>query len=457
MTRPGGLLFGIGNSYMEGFLLTGFPNSADRYLTRLARRLGMTEINWSISGSELAAPTSPAYRGILHRALSCYRPGSDANTLSPLDICFVQVGQNEAGDTYYYSDTTLFPKHLRRTIQRLRESMFYEVETGGYFVLSTGTGGTAWSTPSLFNNEGTTSGPGARTTSAVGNYFTLTLPANFPGGEVILHGFAFYNQGVNFDLTLDGTSVGQWDSRTATTASSFPTGVPVYKSLGVLAPGTHTIVGTVNAVGAGGGFHLDGAGVTAANPPLIVLPDYIPAPVLPVGPNTHSPITETDRQTFSGYLQAMAAEFTDGQVLFAPCTIPVTAANFAADGSHPSSLGHALIEALLWQAISVHPHMRRQRTLRQPALSNRVQFRNSVYDGSFATVTLAGGTGTFTSRALTGQSHLILQRKTAGSAPGFLTYAFTAVSGSGAVTCTITSSNSSDNGIVEVLIYEALS
>lgn len=451
MGRGGGTLHVFGNSYAEGFGIAGFSaNPAGRYSTRFARRLGLTEINHAISGSELGAPTSPAWRGITHRVLSCVKPGTEPSQTALLDVVLLQVAQNEAGNSQYYANTNMFKAYLRRAIQRLRESMFWEAETGGFFSLTNG-GGSAWSAPSLLNNEGSSSGPGARSTSSVGNVATLSIPATFPGGEVILHGWAYATQGVLMTVTVDGVSAGTWDSRDSVSPSAIP--VPHAKSVGVLTPGAHTIVATVTD--APGALMLDGAGVTAANPPLVVLPNYIAAPTMPAGPSTHTPITSGDRTLFNSYMATVVAEFTDGQVKIAPVDISTTnAALWGSDSAHPSSLGHKLIEEHLWTAVSTHRRFQTQPDLRGTPAATKLRMLDIPLDGGAATVTLAAGTGTLSSRALTTSTRAILQRKTQGAAPGFLSYTISGVTGSGAGTLTITSSNAADTGQVEVFLYD---
>ena len=106
--------------------------------------------------------------------------------------------------------------------------------------------------------------------STTGNTATITVPADFPGGEIDLLTLA-YGGGTEWSTVVDSGGAQVLDGTGSAYGSNCSRGNLVVQRLTGLAAGTHTIVVTISAIDAGATAIFGGWMVTAPELPLTVL------------------------------------------------------------------------------------------------------------------------------------------------------------------------------------------
>jgi hypothetical protein len=249
---------------------------------------------------------------------------------------------------------TPFKNALRTAVSRYRAGGVFEAETNpGSSITYSGAGGADWT--NVGNNFEIMSGSGYRNTGVNGATYTITTPADFPGGTVAV-GIAF-NAGnlATHTWTVNGSAAGSVSGTGQYASGRF---IVHTKRFTGLAAGTNTIVGTVSGIT--GSAILDFWQIEAANPPAVLLPlanrfyNYSLYGA-PTAPWTYLP-TDTDRTQIDNAITAIKNEF-DSSVITVDTDSVLTKSqqNFMADGAHLNPLGNSKLAAQMYKALATAP------------------------------------------------------------------------------------------------------
>lgn len=367
-------LFTGGHSYVSGFDNT---ENGERWSALLSAALHCEEVTYGHSSAVLAQDDGGGHpggyasilNGIIPRfsAAVTYAPRNAQPylPLSPVTAYFYGVN-----DLAYLTATTAtnvaWFKMALRAITCLSRA-------GGYFpdtdtsVVYGGSGGSHWTAQTV---QGQLGSPTNHKTTTVNDKVTITVPADFPGGEVDLLTVAVGGAsggGSKWSTTVDGGAAQVLDGTSSAFGSPSGRGNLVVQRLTGLAAGTHTIVMTLTALDSTATAVFDSWLIAAPHLPVTVLCTQPAAPSLPLtvsGP--HTPITGTDVAALNTAISALPAEFTDGNVLLADVAAAFLAAGgnvastaagslYASDNLHPNTAGHGLIAATVLGAIRSSP------------------------------------------------------------------------------------------------------
>lgn len=323
-----------GNSYARaegGPVTAGATSGRFRYSLAVADRLGAQEHNLANNGAihhrpEKAAAGDGGFASILQR----YIPSrSSAPYLADIEAAILSTGVNDLG-TLGIASMAPWQEAVRNTLCRLRSGSNFE-DTDASIVY----GGT-------WTNSGSTvanSGGQTKNTTAVGATATISVPSDFPGGEVAI-GFTLANGFVtNASITVDGVDTGNplaYATGFVPVASTYSGTV---RRITGLSPGAHTIV--VTSTTGSTLLALDWWAVIAETPPLIAFPLM---PRIPAGSPSDADIT-----SLNGLIKGLCNEFTDGRVFPVDfdSLINKNSAYFNAAGDHPNDRGHQRMAALM--------------------------------------------------------------------------------------------------------------
>lgn len=334
--RELGTVFVCGNSYAraEGGAATAGASAVKfRYPLAVAKQFGASEHNVAVNGAimhrpHLTATGDGGYADILQG----YSPSRVAAPyLSDLEVAIVSSGLNDLA-TLGVGAMAPWVEASRRVLCRLRAGAVFE---DSHASVAYSAGFTAQA------NTVRNSGAGYRQSVAVGDTATITVPADFPGGELDLGLIIQNGQTAAASITVDGSAAGQPTVAYGTTFVPAAAGFTgVVKRLTGLAAGAHTIVITTTAGNTFLGF--DSWEVAADTPPLIAFPLCARVPA--------GSVSDADVATFNTtILRPLASEFLDGRV-FAPdidTALAKAAVNFNAAGDHPNDRGHQVIASLV--------------------------------------------------------------------------------------------------------------
>lgn len=348
--RPLRKLVTVGHSYVAG---TGATNSANRWSTKLAEALHVTEVNRGVGGARAAL--SGITQGGYAQALSQETRARQAAPYLPSSaVVPIMLGVNDWND---YSVMARFQHALRTTISRYRAAAIFE-ETHAS-IAYTGT----WAQAGAAAYNSGSACKQCATGTVAGSSFVITVPADFPGGTIAA-GFtlvddvnSFSTNGV-YSFSVDGGAAQTMDTRGLgiTGAGASANFLGAVMRLTGLSAGAHTV--TVTFPTPPNSVFFDYWQIEAKAPPLILL---LKQPVLDAtGYATYATPTLTDARiaTLNAGLDALAAEFTDGLVKTVDLSVldnSFSKGYMASDHLHPNEVGHALIAQAAYNAILAAP------------------------------------------------------------------------------------------------------
>lgn len=370
-------VFSAGHSYPSGFLGT---EGAVRWPARLAAALGAEEVTYAQTSSMLAQDDGGGHpggyatvlNGILPRATTgapvtgyVARSSQPYLALSPVSV--FDYGLNDL--TYLNSNVTTAVAWFKMALRAITCLS----RAGGYFpdthasVAYGGSGGSHWSAQT---GQGQFGSPTNHKTTTVNDTVTITVPADFPGGEVDLLSIAFGGAsggGTKWSTVVDGGAAQLLDGTSSAFGSSSGRGNLVVQRLTGLAAGAHTIVATVAALDSTATAIFDSWLIAAPALPVTVLVSQPAFPALPLTTaGLHTPITSTDVAALNTAIAALPAEFTDGGVVagdiataFANAGGNVSSTTrgslYVSDNLHPNTTGHGLIAQVVRDAVRAAP------------------------------------------------------------------------------------------------------
>lgn len=358
----------FGHSYTAGYLNT---EGGERWATRLAVMLHAEEVTYAQSGGILAADVangnSGGYPNVLNAltpragASGVYSPRNAAPYMPLSPVVVIDYGFNDLAWLNATTATAVawFKAALRACVCIARAGGWFP-DTDSSVAYSSG-----WSANTGVEGYGA---PTNHTATATGKTVTITVPADFPGGEIDLLTLPF-GAGTKWSTVVDGGSAQLLDG----TSSAFGPYGPGGSNLAVqrltgLAAGAHTIVMTVSALDSGATACFQGWLIAGPSVPLTVLVNHPDCPCLPLtaGGAPHTPVTSSDVTALNTAISALVAEFADGNVVLADIAAAFAAAGgnvastapgslYVSDSLHPNAAGHALIAATVRDAIRSAP------------------------------------------------------------------------------------------------------
>ncbi len=395
----------FGHSYNDPLALLNIYVARDGYYgARLAARLGVTEDNYCVSGTGSNAGETPFKR----ISVNVPAPATATPMRAPVDMAAIYHGYNDAANGNINgigspTETSVMGDYLRCQCYMLRAGIGAAARLHATWSFAQGGGGSNWSEAINVDYFG----QGFKQANANGNTWTITLPADFPGGEIGVVGVTYNGSGALHTLTVDGGAAGTWDTRGSTTAVVRPK----LKRITGLTAGAHTIVGTISNINTL--EWLIAYYVPHTDPPPIAYALINRTYLYPAGtpPNVQS---DTAVANINAAISPVAAEFTDGRVVAVDtdAVLQKLAVNFGADGIHPSDVGHDLIAIEFEHALRAVPGFASLKRGTEQAVTvgtrRGVEVRNSI-DARAGVATLVSGTATITTRAITADCRVFLQ------------------------------------------------
>lgn len=322
----------FGDSFAEGET-NGDAQSA-RFPTQtcglLSSAVGhtVTESNFAVGGTRNYANSNGSYIG--SRALDNSRPPAAA-PYGPVWRCAVlQASINNLNQTAVHADPTIVSRNVATSIHRLRSGVCYDITRDS----------------AKYGYAGSMTGDRA-TGAAV---WTLTTPSDFPGGVPRAYGAKFTGWGGTETFTVDGGAAGAITNQDAAVPATYSELWDC--AMPTVAPGAHTIVGTISGV-AGSGEFMGGVDFEYGVPPLIVVCLMARAPGYPGG--TYG-ITDADVVIANAAVTArLAASFpSDPNIVVVDFDAVLGKSHFGADSIHPDPTGAGLLAAAIAAAITAH-------------------------------------------------------------------------------------------------------
>jgi len=356
-------IFTAGHSYASGYNNT---EGGERWATRLASGLHAEEVTYAVTQAVLAQDSGSSQSGGYANVLNALTPRvasgstySVRNAAPYLPLAPVAVFNYGFNDLAYLTATTAtnvawYKMALRGCCCIARAGGWFP-DTDSSVAYSSGwtanTGVTAYGWPT--NHSAT----------ATGKTVTITVPADFPGGEIDLLTLT-YSGGAKWSTVVDSGSAQVLDGTSSAYGSDSSRANLIVQRLTGLPAGAHTIVMTLSALDSGADAFFQGWLIAATEPPLTVLVNQPAAPCLPltISGAAHSPVTGSDVTSLNAAIAALGAEFTDGNVVVADIATAFANAGgnvaytspgslYYSDNLHPNALGHGLIAATVRDAI----------------------------------------------------------------------------------------------------------
>lgn len=320
----------FGDSFTEGGT-DGLSDPSMRFPTQTCALLDVTEHTFGQGGARNWFASSG--ENILDQVYNETATPDSAPYGSPWQAAVIQASINNLNTTAADNDLTVVTDTLRRSIRRIRSAGSYPKGTVA-----------PWA------QDGSWTGDGSRATGD-GATATLSVPADFPGGRMFLHGARFDGSGGTETVTLDAAPAGTVDTTTATV--EFDDAQPWDLDLGTLTAGTHTVATTIDDL-VGFGEFLNGADFeTSDTPPLVIVLNTARAPSYPGG--THL-ISDADVTASNAAVAAMLSSDFPADVVLVDidALLGNDADNFGPDGIHPNDAGAGLIAAAIAAAVDEH-------------------------------------------------------------------------------------------------------
>lgn len=254
---------------------TGYGTAGQEYAwpALVCSALGAYEANYAANGL-IFAQDGNGYAKYIRPARSL-RWRQSAPYVSPVDATIVHGGLADLSANYYKASTDIYtPGAVDASVRALLAfaalGAYFDAEPAGGSHASIAYGGSWVDTTTTDRNTGA----GARSTFTQGATLTITVPADFPGGEIDLFWLIpGSGNGGTWKVAVTGaTRLTQYETITAEDADQITTTKYNLKAtrLQGLDAGAHTITATLTSVLAFGVL-FDGWGIRAVNPPALVV------------------------------------------------------------------------------------------------------------------------------------------------------------------------------------------
>jgi hypothetical protein len=335
----------FGHSYVEGVGAGDYSagdngtTSNKKFVTLLAAALGLPLRQGGVSGTQLTYSNARSWVKILQTINApigfTRRPAIYMNMWGINDL---NVRDNTT------AALAGFVHDLRTVISRQRAGAVME-ETDGSF--SYGSGWT--SSTGVVECSGTST----KYTTTEGATYTITTPADFPGGTLAI-GITSRNTngaagtGAVHTAVVDGVAQAALDARNYHTGASGTMGC-VYRIKNLTA-GAHTIVVTVTSVLLLTQVDYWQWETSGPDAPLVLLP-LQPYPVDYSAYSSGTIPTDAGVDALNGIITSVAAEFDSRVITVDLSAMNKVAAMFATDKLHPSTQGHRFIYSQLLAAV----------------------------------------------------------------------------------------------------------
>lgn len=353
-------------------LVAGFQNveGGERFATRVAAALHAEEVTYAQTSAVLARDDSSGNAGGFASILNGLRPRawspsamSDRAAAPYLSLSPVVVFDFGFNDLIYMGASTA--TNVAWFSMALR-AITCVARLGGIFsdtrasVSYGGVGASHWTANSNTTSYGS---PTDHSTSTLGDTVTITVPADFPGGEVDIFTLA-YGGGAQWSTVVDGGAAQVLNGLGSAFGSGAYRSNLVVQRLTGLSAGTHTIVMTLAALDPGATAYFDCWGIAASEIPLVIYcTQPAGAPCLPLATATaHTPVTVADVAALNAALLAVQKGFdqmvriADVDAYFAQAAgnVPSTSPGslFFADNLHPNTRGHGVAAQCVLDAIA---------------------------------------------------------------------------------------------------------
>jgi len=338
-----GLVETFGHSQNTGYL-TGGPEYA--WPALVAAGLGAYNANYAQNGLTLAGNAN-GYSNYI-RPASALR-GRTAPYAAAADVVIAHVGLADLANNYLNAGVYTrvpFANALRACLAFAQLGGFFGAEPAGASDATISYGGT-WIDVSNVTNSGT----GAGWREALGGAtLTITVPADFPGGDIWLFWVVLSN-GIGSGGVFDAVVTGNTQTavrETITPADADPVTNTNYNLKATripgLNPGAHTVTVTARTItNLGVGF--DGWGIRAPIPPALVVaqqPRLTAANYAAwLGPGAGDTPTDDAVADINQLIAGIADEFGATSPTLPP--ILLQPSRYTADGAHPNEVGHQII------------------------------------------------------------------------------------------------------------------
>lgn len=326
-----------GDSFTSGVPNGGAGGPSDlahRFSTLTTDVLDVTEENHGVGG----ARNHLAAGNILTNVYQTTAPPSSAPYGPAHEVAVVQASINNLNLDPVIANLGIVTDALKRAIHRLRAGGTYEV-----------LGGVTWSFQGSWVDVVTdtaNSGTGIKRAFTNGDAWTLTTPADFPGGVLRVYGPKATGFGAVETITVDGSPHGSIDNRGATIQS----GSQAWAYPITLTAGAHAVHGVVSSISTV--ENINGADFKATDPPLVVVLNTARAPVYPGG--EHS-TTDADVVASNAAVASMlSSEFggdPDVVLIDVDALLGANPVNFGSDSIHPGDAGTALMATAISNAV----------------------------------------------------------------------------------------------------------
>jgi len=333
-----------GHSYAFGI---GTSDESKRFSRIIAERYRLDHADESVSGTAFAGDSSGASFGkflqVITRGTTGYVVGSgvaataQAGFATPGGVHSLFYGINDV-NSLGNTTAALEPvrQAFRTAISRLRAGAILESDTAPFAY-----SGTGWSTQATANAS---SGANYKMTTVNGDSYTITLPADFPGGTLALGIVALSgvgNGGIHTTTSFGvSRSIAAFSTRTGS-ATHF-----VWRLTGLPA-GAQSIVVTVSGIVASTSIDYAQWEAPDAQAPLTIL-HLQPYPVnySAYGSVAPGPPTNSGVDALNQIIRDVATEFGSRCLIVDHSNMNGVVAMFSAtDSLHPSDLGHSTIAA----------------------------------------------------------------------------------------------------------------
>lgn len=362
-------IFVAGHSYASGYASV---EGGERWPARLAASLHAEEVTYAVTSAVLAQDDGGGHPGGYAAVLNAltprvasgaaYSPRNAAPYVALSPVCLLDYGYNDLA--YLSSSVTTALAWFSMALT----ACCCIARSGGYFpdtdssVAYGGSGGSHWTAQTSQQQYGS---PTNHKTTTLNDTVTITVPADFPGGEVDILTIA-YGGGAKWSTVTDGGTAQVLDGTSSAYGSGSGRGNLVVQRLAGLAAGAHTIVMTLTALDGSATAIFDSWLIAAPDTPAVVLLNHPLSPGLPYSSGgVHDPVTADDVTALNTAVAAVGASFASGVVIgdFAGAVASAggdvaagqPGSRFVSDGLHLNSAGSALAAQAAREAVLSAP------------------------------------------------------------------------------------------------------
>jgi hypothetical protein len=337
VTYPPQQVDSMGHSYMAG---AGVPDPRNRFTAKFSRLINSAEANRGVSGSLLSSHANGGWQSALQNWLGST---TDVKYMADRQCGVILTGINDL-NAYGSAGLAGVRNSLRTVVARLRSGFVWEDNDA-----SVAYSGADWTAVTAATEN---SGATHRTTTVNGATYTITTPADFPGGTVGIGMTArFGGQGARHTFTLNGAAAGFIDAYNAQASGYIGC---VYRIKNVPA-GVNTIVGTVSGIVTITNFDYWQYDASPAPTVLVCLQPYLVDYSAYGAGSGFGPPTDAGIDALNTVFTDVAAEFDSSVVAVSFPAMYRQASYFQADKLHPNEKGHAYIADQLVRAWRAAP------------------------------------------------------------------------------------------------------